>query len=100
MVVLPSLYEAQPVILLEAMACKKPTIAFDLPFAAEIIESGFNGFLAKIGDVNDLADKMRLLLDSKELREKMGENGYNYVRKNHNWEKLVEEYLKIYKSMT
>jgi glycosyltransferase involved in cell wall biosynthesis len=99
MVVLPSLYEAQPVTLLEAMACKKPTIAFNLPFAAEIIESGFNGFLTKIGDVNDLADKMELLLENKNLREKMGENGYNYVRKNHDWEKLVEDYLKIYNNL-
>jgi glycosyltransferase involved in cell wall biosynthesis len=100
MIVLPSLYEAQPVALLEAMACKKPIIAFNLPFAAEIIKPGFNGFLAKTGNVNDLADKIRFLLEDEDLREKMGKNGYEYVRKNHNWEILVEDYLKIYNNLS
>ena len=99
MVVLPSLYEAQPVVLLEAMACKKPIIAFNLPFAAEIIEPGFNGFLAETGNVTDLANKIKLLLGDEELREKMGKNGYEYVKKNHNWEVLVEKYLEIYRNM-
>ncbi len=96
MVVLPSLYEAQPVTLLEAMACKKPTIAFDLPFATEIIEPGFNGLLAKVGNVNDLANKMKSLLEDKELRIRMGNNAYTYVKGNHNWETLSEKYLQIY----
>ena len=88
MVVLPSLYEAQPVTLLEAMACKKPTIAFDLPFATEIIQPGFNGFLAKMGNVIDLANKMNFLLEDKDLRVKMGVNAYAYVKGNHDWETL------------
>ena len=99
MVVLPSLYEAQPVAVLEAMACKKPVIAFDLPFAAEIIKPDFNGFLAKPGDVADLADKIRILIEDKELRGRLGENGYGYVKKNHNWDTLVERYLEVYRDL-
>jgi glycosyltransferase involved in cell wall biosynthesis len=99
MVVLPSLYEAQPVTLLEAMACKKPTIAFDLPFAREIITTGFNGFLAKVGNVDDLAHKMKLLLEDKDLRTKLGNNAYVNVKKNHDWQVLCEKYLQIYEKI-
>ena len=96
MVVLPSLYEAQPVAVLEAMACRKPVVAFDLPFAAEIIKPGVNGFLAKPGNVKDLADKMSMLLEDANLRARLGANGYAYVKQNHSWDVLVEKYLDLY----
>ncbi|MCW4010410.1 MAG: glycosyltransferase family 4 protein [Candidatus Bathyarchaeota archaeon] len=99
MVVLPSLYEAQPVAVLEAMACRKPVVAFDLPFAAEIIKSGVNGFLARLGDVDDLAEKIQILVEDPKLRAKLGKNGYNYVKKNHDWDVLVEKHLEIYENL-
>lgn len=98
-VVFPSLYEAQPISILEAMACKKPVVAFDLPFSREIIRDGYDGVLAKTGDVEDLTRKIRLLLGDEKLRLRLGNNAYEQVKKEHNWDTLVERYLEIYRNV-
>jgi glycosyltransferase involved in cell wall biosynthesis len=98
-VVFPSLYEAQPMFALEAMACKKPLVAFDLPFAREIIANGHNGLLAKAHDAEDLANKIRTVLCDGKLRVKLGQNAYEYVKREHNWSTQVEKYLNIYENV-
>ena len=60
--VLPSLTEAMPQSLIEAMAREKIVIASKTPGAEEIIDNGKNGFLFKIGDYKDLADKINFAL--------------------------------------
>jgi len=98
-VLFPSLYESQPVFALEAMACGKPIIAFDLPYAREIIKDESAGLLAKKGDLGDLCDKISRVLNDRELRQQLGQNGYEYVRKNHDWNEQAKKYLKVYEAM-
>ena len=100
LLVLPSLYEAQPMVALEAMACKKPVVAFNAPFVHEIIKNGYNGILARAYDPKDLSDKILLLLSDKKLRRKLGGNAYDYVKREHNWDIQVEKYLEVYKKVT
>jgi glycosyltransferase involved in cell wall biosynthesis len=95
-VVFPSLNEAQPMFVLEAMACKKPVIAFDFPFAREIINHMDTGLLAKAGDVDDLSMKIKLLANDADLRLKLCQAGRNYVRKEHDWAVQVEKYVEVY----
>jgi glycosyltransferase involved in cell wall biosynthesis len=94
--VLPSLREAQPLSVLEAMACKKPVVAFDLPFANEYIKDSYNGLLAKPENSEDLAHRIAGLLDDEQSRIRVGLNAYYYVRKNHNWADLIEKYIEVY----
>jgi len=96
LVVLPSLYESQPMFALEAMACNKPLVAFDLPYAREIINDGHNGLLSEVCNVNDLVRKMALALQDQSLRLKLGQNAFEYVKKNHDWDIQAKKYLKIY----
>jgi glycosyltransferase involved in cell wall biosynthesis len=98
-VVLPSLREAQPISVLEAMACKKPLVVFDLPFASEYIHDSLNGLLAKPQNPNDLAIKIRELLSDKALRTKIGQNAYEYIKDHHNWGYLVNQYIEIYNKL-
>lgn len=98
-VVVPSIIEAQPMFMLEAMACKKPVIAFDLPFAREIIADMHNGLLAKVYDVKDLSNKILLLLSDKKLRFELGRNAYKHVRRKHDWDLQAEKYLEIYQNV-
>jgi glycosyltransferase involved in cell wall biosynthesis len=94
--VFPSLSEAQPMIVLEAMACRKPVVAFDLPFAREIISDMSNGLLVKASDIGDLCMKIRLIVSDGKLRSRLGQAAHDYVRKNHNWDIQVDKYLSVY----
>jgi glycosyltransferase involved in cell wall biosynthesis len=99
-VALPSLYEGQPMAALEAMAYRKPVVMYDFPFAREYITDFDNGLIAKGGDVKDLADRINEVLSDKKLRVKLGQNAYERVKKNHNWDDLVYKYMDLYSSLT
>jgi glycosyltransferase involved in cell wall biosynthesis len=95
-VALPSFVEAQPMIFLEAMACRKPVVAFDLPYSRELVSNMKNGLLAKAGDVNDLARKLELLVSDGALRHEIGQSAYCQVKKNHDWDIQADKYLRVY----
>jgi glycosyltransferase involved in cell wall biosynthesis len=96
-VALPSLSEVGPyVAALETMACKKPLVVFDLPFNREFVKNMQNGLLVEAGNSEVLAEKIGLLLPNKNLRNSISQNAYDYIRTNHNWDTLVEQYIKIY----
>jgi len=98
LVVLPTFHEVGPFIsALEAMACSKTVVVFDLCFSREFIINMKNGLMAKAFDMNDLYDKVVMALSDGDLRGKLGRNAYEYVKKNHNWDTLVDKYIEIYK---
>jgi glycosyltransferase involved in cell wall biosynthesis len=98
-VVLPSTYEAASLAVVEAMACGKPTVAFDYSFAREVIENFRTGLLAKPGDSTDLAEKIRIVLDDKGLQSMLGDNAFEHAYRHHNWESLVNSYIELYREV-
>jgi glycosyltransferase involved in cell wall biosynthesis len=98
-VALPSIYEGQPVAVLEAMAYKKPVVMYDYPFAREYVVDWKNGLIAKGGDVTDLADRICAALSDKKLRLKLANEASVYVSKEHNWDVLVQKYIDLYRGL-
>jgi len=96
---LPSLSESFPLVIPEAMSCATPVIASRLPGPAAIIRDGNNGFLVEPGDVEDLAQKMRILKDSPKLREQMGKEGLAPIRSEYCWESIAKKTLKLYEKI-
>ena len=43
---------------------------------------------------------MDLLLSNEKLRERMGENGKNYVKENYSWDKVEEKYLQVLEKLS
>ena len=71
--VLTSLYEPFGLVIVEAMSCGIPVIAFDCPSGpANIINDGVDGFLIENRDVNDFAEKLCMLIESPQLRLEIG----------------------------
>jgi glycosyltransferase involved in cell wall biosynthesis len=98
-IVFPSLHEAQSVAVLEAMASGKTVVAFDIPSMREVIKDETNGLLARPEDVDDLSAKIRTLLSNDGLRLDLGKNAADYVRREHNWDVIVEEYINLYTNL-
>lgn len=72
--ILPSYSEAFPLVNLEAMASGLPIIATNVGGIPEAIESNKQGYLIEPGNVKELADKISILIESRELRNEFGMN--------------------------
>ncbi len=83
--VLPSDCEGMPNALIEAMALGLAVISTDCPCGgpAELIKDGVNGILIPVGDKEALKRALRRLMDSKGLRERLGENAAGIQKRLH-----------------
>jgi len=93
--VLPSLSEGLPRVIMEAQALGKPVIGSNVGGIPELIEDGQNGFLFKAGDSGDLAEKLRILLKDKKMALEMGQRGREFVKEKFSNEKYTSSYLEM-----
>ncbi len=95
--VYPSRYEnfGQP--LLEAAASGLPIIATPIGVARDLVEEGETGFLVP-ADPEIISERLTQLRDSR-LRESMGEAIRKKVGDNFSWDRIVSQYIELYKSL-
>jgi len=88
-------YFMTPIKMFEYMTSKRPIIASDLPSIREILNDK-NCLFCRPGDFRDLADKIILLLNNKELARRISNQAYKDVQK-YTWEKRAERILNFIK---
>lgn len=76
LLVFPSLTEAMPRVVLEAMALKTPVIASDVGGIPELVEDGLSGLLFSQSEPEKLVDLFREIAKSREKRLEFAEQGY------------------------
>jgi len=92
-----STWEGFGLILLESWMHKKPIIAFDAPAMNEVINNKENGLLAKLKDVEDLADKIIWLYNHKIESERMGICGFNKLNDYYTLKRMTDETEEVYR---
>jgi len=97
--VLPSLLEGFPMIILEAMAMAKPIVASDIPGIREQIIDGKNGILVPIKDSNTLAAAIINILADRKAAENVGLVARKTVYEKFSIERMVAETESLYLSL-
>lgn len=81
---------------LEANACGTPVIGSFNSGAEDAIQAKKTGFLVPQNDAEILSTGMRRLLQDRDLWQYMSTEGLEWA-KEHDWNKIIQEYIKIYK---
>lgn len=90
----PSEIEGLSIALLEAMSYGNCCLVSDIPENREAI--GDAGFTFVNKNVDDLKDKLKMLLDSAEMRGSVSEKARERVRNEYNWDKIAVEFEDMY----
>lgn len=92
----PSIYEPFGIINLEAMACKAPVIASRVGGIKEVVLDGETGFLVNPDDPEELAEKIRVILNNPELAARFKEAGRKRVEDHFSWETIANRTVELY----
>lgn len=98
-VVVPSeCYENAPMSVLEAFAYGKPVVGARIGGITEMIEDGVDGYLFEAGNVDDLREKLELMLSNprKDIEE-MGRAAVGKVEREYNAELHYQRLMELYK---
>ncbi|MEL0585621.1 MAG: glycosyltransferase family 4 protein [Candidatus Thiodiazotropha sp. (ex. Lucinoma kazani)] len=93
---LPSYREGLPKVLLEAAASGRPIVATDVPGCREVVIEGENGFLVPARQSKPLAEALRHLINSPEIRQSMGQKARTMAETEFSIQQVVERHMDIY----
>jgi polysaccharide biosynthesis protein PelF len=107
LVVLTSVSEAQPLVVLEANCAGIPVVASDVGACRELLEGnteedkalGASGIVTRVADPADTAEGIMTILTNDELRQKMSIAGHKRVETFYRESDLNNKYLSIYKEL-
>ena len=99
-VAFPSYYmEGLPKSLIEATAIGRPIITTNSIGCKDVVDDGLNGYLIPIKDVDALVEKLKVLIENKELRQTMGEAAREKAEREFSLDMVVEKHLQIYNEL-
>jgi D-inositol-3-phosphate glycosyltransferase len=97
-VVVPSQYESFGMVALEAMACGIPVVASQIGGLAYLVQDGITGFTVPVDEPDELANRITLLLQDTELRNRMGQQAIQ-VAQEYAWEKIATRLVAVYEEL-
>ena len=90
--ILPSLWEGVPNVILEAFACKKAVIATRTGGIPEIVRHKENGILTEPGETREIVSAMELLIKDPLLAEKLATRGFELIVRNFTVTGMIEKF--------
>ena len=94
--VYPSWHEGFGRSIMEALAMEKPVVATNVGGIPDLVKDGENGFLVEPHNPEKLAEKIKILIESKDLRDKFGKTGREHVAKNYEWNDGIKKFAQLF----
>ena len=98
-VVVPSIFEGSPLVLLEAMAAGKPIVASAVQGIPEVVKPDFSGLLVKPRNIYEIEHAIVRLLKDREFANYLGENARQAIIEDYSWEKIARRTLEVYEKL-
>lgn len=99
LIVMTSNYEGFGMVLVEAMACGVPAVAFDCKCGPkDIVKNGENGYLVTNGDIDGLAEAMMILMRDEKKRIMFSMNARQVVS-TYSEENVMKQWITLFESL-
>lgn len=99
LMVMPSLIEGIPAVILEAMSCGVPVIASNVGGISEVIQDNFNGYCIDPSDTAEFLVKIERLFSTESLRTTIVYNAKRVIEQRFLMPKIAEEFAKLYEDL-
>ncbi len=96
---LTSLNEGTPVSLIEAQASGVAVVSTDVGGVRDILLEGETGFVTPVNDLELFTEKILELVENEKKREKMSQNGWNFVEAKFSYKTLVANMENYYREL-
>lgn len=94
--VLPSDVEGMPLSLLEALSFGNCCLVSDIDECAEVVED--KGVTFRHSDIDDLKDKLEMLLNDPDAVKKYGDEAADFVCGKYNWDRITDDVERLYRN--
>ena len=95
---LPSIIEGMPAVVLEAMYCRTPVVAYDVGGISEVIRNGETGWLTRAGDEGAFANAVMEVLETPDI-ESIRQSAFNLVVKEFDNRVIARRFLEVYQRL-
>lgn len=95
-VVVSSLWESGPLVVVEAMELGRPVVSTPVGFVPQLVDDGATGRLVPVGDASALGDAIAAVLQDPAQAEALGRAGQEAVRTRFDRQRLVTEIADVY----
>jgi glycosyltransferase involved in cell wall biosynthesis len=98
-IALTSLNEGTPLSVIEAQFFKRPIVSTDAGGVKDTMKDGVSGFITGREDIPGFTEKLKLLINNSQLRQTMGEAGFEFAEEKFSKDKEIERTKKLYFSL-
>ena len=100
-VVVPSIwYENCPYSVIETLCTGKPVIGANIGGIPELVKDNENGFIYQYDDINELAEKMKILFEDDKLVKKFSKQAKEIAKEQYSKENYYKKIMNIYNKVS
>jgi glycosyltransferase involved in cell wall biosynthesis len=96
---LPSIIEGLPGVILEAFYCKTPVVAYDVGGISEVVINGKTGYLVPNGNEKAFVENVLKAIEKTSQNQQLVQNAWQLVMNEYLNTRIADKFLEVYKSL-